>query len=46
MMRIVVHGQDAFGKAATEKSSFLGALKSVQDSTVADMKKSGFKIEG
>ena len=38
--------KDAFGKAATEKSSFLGALKSVQDSTVADMKKSGFKIEG
>lgn len=38
--------KDAFGKAATEKSSFPAALRAVQDATVADMKKNGFKIEG
>ena len=38
--------KDAFGKAATEKSSFPAALKTVQETTVADMKKNGFKIEG
>lgn len=38
--------KDAFGKAATEKSPFPAALRSVQDATVADMKKNGFKIEG
>ncbi len=38
--------KDTFGKAATEKSSFPAGLRTVQDATVADMRKNGFKIEG
>ncbi|MGW4215303.1 extracellular solute-binding protein [Lentzea sp. NPDC004789] len=38
--------KDAFGKAAAERSSFPAALRAVQDATVADMRKNGFKIEG
>ena len=37
---------DAFGKAIQNKSSFLGALTTMQTTTVADMKKSGFKTTG
>ena len=37
---------DAFGKAITNKSSFLDALTTMQTTTVADMKKSGFKTTG
>ena len=36
---------DAFGKAVTNKTSFLDALKTVQDTTVADMKKSGYTVK-
>jgi multiple sugar transport system substrate-binding protein len=36
--------KDAFDKAALNKTSFSGALQSVQDATVADMTKSGFKL--
>jgi multiple sugar transport system substrate-binding protein len=36
--------KDDFGKAVTKKSSFSGALDQVQDATVADMRKSGFKL--
>ncbi|KJK34844.1 sugar ABC transporter substrate-binding protein, partial [Lentzea aerocolonigenes] len=38
--------KDAFGKAAMEKSPFPAALTAVQQATVADMKKNGFKTEG
>ena len=38
--------KDAMGKASGEKSSFPAALRTVQDATVADMRKNGFKIEG
>ncbi|MER6125713.1 extracellular solute-binding protein [Streptomyces sp. NPDC001795] len=36
--------KDAFGAAAKDKSDFLTALKTMQDSTVADMKKQGFEV--
>ena len=36
--------KDAFDKAVQNKSSFTDALTTVQDTTVADMKKSGFKL--
>lgn len=35
---------DAFGKAVQNKTSFLDALKTVQETTVADMKKSGYTV--
>ena len=38
--------KDAFDKAVQQKSSFADALTSVQDATVADMKKSGFTLAG
>ncbi|BEP14180.1 extracellular solute-binding protein [Acidothermaceae bacterium B102] len=37
---------DAFGKAIQNKSSFLDALTTMQTTTVADMKKAGFKTTG
>ncbi|HEX6675586.1 MAG TPA: sugar ABC transporter substrate-binding protein [Actinomycetes bacterium] len=36
--------KDGFGKAVTHKTSFSGALDQMQDATVADMRKSGFKL--
>ncbi|MBA2890920.1 ABC transporter substrate-binding protein [Nonomuraea soli] len=36
--------KDAFDKALANKSSFTGALKTMQDATVADMQKSGFTV--
>ena len=36
--------KDAFGKAAKDKSDFDAALKTMQDDTVADMKKQGFEV--
>lgn len=36
--------KDAFGKAATDKSDFGAALKTMQDDTIADMKKQGFEV--
>ncbi|WP_037305487.1 ABC transporter substrate-binding protein [Amycolatopsis orientalis] len=38
--------KDTFGKAAQDKSSFLSALKAVQEASVGDMRKNGFKVEG
>ncbi len=38
--------KDAFGKAAQDKSDFSAALSSMQQATVADLKKNGFKTEG
>ncbi|WP_369227432.1 ABC transporter substrate-binding protein [Streptomyces sp. R39] len=35
---------DAFGAAAKNKSDFVTALKTMQDATVADMKKQGFEV--
>jgi multiple sugar transport system substrate-binding protein len=37
--------KDAFDKAVLNKSSFSDALKTVQDTTVADMTKAGFHLE-
>jgi multiple sugar transport system substrate-binding protein len=36
--------KDAFGKAAKNKSDFVAALKTMQDDTVADLKKQGFEV--
>ncbi|MBV7697888.1 ABC transporter substrate-binding protein [Streptomyces sp. TRM70350] len=36
--------KDAFGAAAKNKSDFTAALKTMQDETVADMKKQGFEV--
>ncbi|MET9444284.1 extracellular solute-binding protein [Streptomyces sp. NPDC006610] len=36
--------KDAFGAAAKNKSDFTAALKTMQDDTVADMKKQGFEV--
>jgi multiple sugar transport system substrate-binding protein len=36
--------KDAFGAAAKDKSDFEAALKTMQDTTVADMKKQGFEV--
>ncbi|GLW46772.1 sugar ABC transporter substrate-binding protein [Streptomyces sp. NBRC 14336] len=36
--------KDAFGKAAKNKSDFVAALNTMQDDTVADMKKQGFEV--
>lgn len=36
--------KDAFGKAAKNKSDFAAALKTMQDDTVADLKKQGFEV--
>jgi multiple sugar transport system substrate-binding protein len=36
---------DAFGKAVQNHTSFLDALKTVQTSTVGDMKKTGYKVK-
>ncbi|MFC5908937.1 ABC transporter substrate-binding protein [Streptacidiphilus monticola] len=38
--------KDAFGKAAQAKSDFTAALDTVEQTTVADMKKQGFKTAG
>ncbi|WP_405019694.1 extracellular solute-binding protein [Kitasatospora sp. NBC_00070] len=38
--------KDAFGKAAQEKGDFAAALTAMQQATVADLKKNGFKTEG
>ncbi|MFE9421477.1 extracellular solute-binding protein [Kitasatospora sp. NPDC006697] len=38
--------KDAFGKAAQDKSDFSAALTAMQDATLADLKKNGFKAEG
>lgn len=38
--------KDTFGKAAQDKSSFLAALKAVQEASVGDMRKNGFKVSG
>ncbi|MEW1777035.1 extracellular solute-binding protein [Streptomyces sp. NPDC086777] len=35
---------DAFGAAAKNRSDFTAALKTMQDATVADMKKQGFEV--
>ncbi|MEU9239107.1 extracellular solute-binding protein [Streptomyces sp. NPDC048385] len=35
---------DAFGAAAKNKSDFVTALRTMQDATVADMKKQGFEV--
>ena len=35
---------DAFGAAAKNKSDFAAALHSMQDATVADLKKQGFGV--
>ncbi|TXS46471.1 extracellular solute-binding protein [Streptomyces sp. uw30] len=36
--------KDAFGKAAKDKSDFVAALNTMQDDTVADLKKQGFEV--
>ena len=36
---------DAFGKAVQNHTSFLDALKTVQTSTVGDMKKTGYEVK-
>ncbi|AYN42817.1 extracellular solute-binding protein [Streptomyces dangxiongensis] len=36
--------KDAFGAAAKNKSDFTAALRTMQDDTVADMKKQGFEV--
>jgi multiple sugar transport system substrate-binding protein len=36
--------KDAFGKAITQKSAFDAAVDQMQQSTVADMQKNGFKV--
>ncbi|MER5865445.1 sugar ABC transporter substrate-binding protein [Kitasatospora sp. NPDC002040] len=38
--------KDAFGKAAQDKGDFGAALTAMQQATVADLKKNGFKTEG
>ncbi|BFV56747.1 extracellular solute-binding protein [Kitasatospora sp. CMC57] len=38
--------KDAFGKAAQDKGDFAAALTAMQQATVADLKKNGFKTEG
>lgn len=38
--------KDAFGKAAQRKSDFLAALTAMQGTTLADMRKQGFKVTG
>jgi len=37
---------DAFGTAATNKSSFVTALSAVQQKVVADMRSNGFAVSG
>ncbi len=36
--------KDAFGAAAKNKSDFTAALRTMQDDTVADLKKQGFEV--
>jgi multiple sugar transport system substrate-binding protein len=38
--------KDAFGKAITNKTPFGGAVDQMQEATVADMRKAGFKLSG
>ncbi|GAA1041414.1 extracellular solute-binding protein [Virgisporangium ochraceum] len=38
--------KDAFGKAISQKSPFGAAVGAMQEATVADMRKSGFKLAG
>ncbi|HYQ63057.1 ABC transporter substrate-binding protein [Actinophytocola sp.] len=38
--------KDAFGKAITNRTPFSGAVREMHTSTVADMRKTGFKVEG
>jgi multiple sugar transport system substrate-binding protein len=38
--------KDAFGKAAQNKSDFVAALNSMDQTTLADMQKQGFKVAG
>ena len=38
--------KDAFGKAIAEKTPFSGAVDAMHEATVADMRKSGFKLAG
>ncbi|MBE8519289.1 extracellular solute-binding protein [Amycolatopsis sp. H6(2020)] len=38
--------KDAFGKASQDKSDFTAALGTVRQTTVTDMKKNGFKVDG
>ena len=38
--------KDAFGKAVRSREPFTGALETMQQSTVEDMKKSGFTVSG
>ena len=38
--------KDAFGKAAAGKTPFGPAVDAMQEATVADMRKSGFKLAG
>jgi multiple sugar transport system substrate-binding protein len=38
--------KDAFGKAIANKTSFGAAVDAMQEATVADMRKSGFKLAG
>jgi multiple sugar transport system substrate-binding protein len=38
--------RDAFGKAITSKTPFSGAVREMHRSTVDDMRKTGFKVEG
>ena len=38
--------KDAFGKAIAQRSPFGGAVDAMQEATVADMRKSGFKLAG
>jgi multiple sugar transport system substrate-binding protein len=38
--------KDDFGKAAQNKSDFLAALSAMQQATLSDMQKSGFKVTG
>ena len=38
--------KDAFGKAAQNKGDFLAALSSMNQTTLADMQKQGFKVSG
>jgi multiple sugar transport system substrate-binding protein len=38
--------KDAFGKAITDGTPFSGAIEEMHESTVEDMRKTGFKVEG
>ena len=38
--------RDAFGKAIRSKAPFTGALDTMQQTTVQDMEKPGFKVSG